>query len=98
MPDERTPKGKSYSKDQVNAILKAGGSMLKGLKKENCWAVDLETLLSAGDSLKRAGKKEMRFFVTKVVSPGEIIDPTTHLLFLETELGCQEQFPPTVMP
>jgi len=98
MPEEKTTKGKFYSKDDVNAILEAGGSMLKGPKKENCWAVDLETLLSAADSLRGAGKKEMRFFVTKVVSPGEVIDPTTHLLFLETELGCMEQFPPAEMP
>jgi len=98
MPD-KTTKGKPYSKDEVKKILKDGGSTLKSLK--NCWAVDLETLLSAGNSLRNAGKKEMRFFVTKDVpdkSPGEVIDPTTHLLFLETDSGCMEQFPPAEMP
>ena len=101
MPD-KTPKGKSYSKDEVKKILKDGGSTLERLKKKNnCWAVDLETLLSAGNSLRNAGKKEMRFFVTKDVpdkSPGDVIDPTTHLLFLETDSGCMEQFPPAEMP
>jgi hypothetical protein len=102
MPEEKTPKGKPYSKDEVKKILEAGGSMLsvsKNNKKKNCWAVDLATLLSAGNSLRNAGKTEMRFFVTKDdKSPGDVIDPTTHLLFLETDSGCMEQFPPAEMP
>ena len=103
MAAKKTPKGKPYSRNQVNAILKAGGKKLKGpkSKKKNSWKVDLQTLLIAALGLAEAGKTEMRIFVTKDVpgkSPGEVIDPTTHLLFLETASGCLEQFPPTVMP
>jgi hypothetical protein len=103
MAAKKTPKGKAYSRNQVKAILKAGGSKLKSHKKKkiNCWMVDLETLDIAVLGLAKAGKTVMRFFVTKDVpgkSPGEVIDPTTHLLFLETASGCLEQFPPTVMP
>ena len=103
MAAKKTPKGKFYSQDKVNAILKTGGRKLKGPKnkKKNCWKVDLETLLIAALRLAAAGKKEMRFFVTEDVpgkSPGKVVDPKSHMLFVETASGCLEQFPPTVMP
>jgi hypothetical protein len=103
MAAKKTPKGKLYRQDKVNAILKAGGKKLKGPKgkKQNCWKVDLETLLIAALRLAAKGKKEMRFFVTEDVpgkSPGKVVDPKNHMLFVETATGCLEQFPPAVMP
>jgi hypothetical protein len=104
MAAKKTPKGKFYSQDKVNTILKAGGRKLKVSKnkrKMNCWKVDLETLLIAALRLAAKGKKEMRFFVTEDVpgkSAGNVVDPTNHMLFVETKSGCLEQFPPAEMP
>jgi hypothetical protein len=103
MAARKSPKGMFYRQDKVNAILKTGGRQLRGTRgrKKNCWKVDLESLLIAALRLAEAGKTEMRFFVTEDVpgkSPGNVVDPTTHMLFVETKAGCLEQFPPTTMP
>ena len=100
MKKKRTPKGVFYREDKVKKILRVGGKKLKS-KKKNCWAVDLRTLIQAATGLALSGKKVMRVAVTKDVpgkSPGEVIDPTVHLLFMETVNGCMEEFPPVEYP
>jgi hypothetical protein len=100
---KKTTKGAFYRKDKVKRILGRGRRGLRSRK--NCWAVDIERLLLAAVHLAARGKKEMHIFITEDVpgrSAGKVVDPSSHMLFIETVdrgvEGCMEEFPPVIYP
>lgn len=95
----KSPKGKFYSEARVREILRA--SRRGGGPRAVFWQVDIESLVSSALRLACRGERVMRFFVTEDVpghSPGNALDSSKNLLFIQTVKGFTENYPPVLGP